>query len=222
MTRYVKVIDGPGTSVTYIDENGYHVIYSSGARAWRNNNPGNLREGVVSKRNAQIGQAGGFAVFSDYKTGHAAHVDLLTNVYGDKDLAGLIEKYAPSSENNTKKYLKFLRQETGVHDKRKIKDFTKSEFEKLWRAMEEHEGKKEGKIQVLPLKMKITGVQKNKQGCIQKYYVEELGWLTKNRAIQMASRGELDVVVVSRGGNKFLRTRPDASSENNLSEMAKS
>ena len=68
MTRYVKVIDGPGTSVTYIDENGYHVIYSSGARAWRNNNPGNLREGVVSKRNAQI-----------------------TNVYGDKDLAGLIE-----------------------------------------------------------------------------------------------------------------------------------
>ena len=95
MTRYVKVIDGPGASVTYVHENGYHVIYSGGARAWRNNNPGNLREGVVSKRNAQIGQAGGFAVFSDYKTGHAAHVDLLTNVYGDKDLAGLIEKYAP-------------------------------------------------------------------------------------------------------------------------------
>lgn len=101
MTRYIKVIDGPGTSVTYIEENGYHVIYSGGSRAWRNNNPGNLREGVVS-------------------------------------------------------------------------------------------------------------------------YVEELGWLTKNRAIQMASRGELDVVVVRRGGNKFLRTRPDASSRNNLSEMAKS
>jgi hypothetical protein len=221
MTRFVEAFAGPGTSVIYVDDNGSHVIYSDGSRTWRNNNPGNLRTGTVSRRNGQIGVAGRFAVFPDYQAGHAAHVDLLLNVYGNRDLAGLIKAYAPESENDSKKYLRYLRQHTGVKDNRKIKDFKKPEFEKLWRAMEKYEGNDIGKIQVLPLKKKITNVENDKSGRIQKYFVPELGWLTKSRAIQLATKGELDAVVVERKGTKFLRSRPDVSPENNLSNMAK-
>jgi hypothetical protein len=221
MTRFVEAFPGQGTSVVYVDENGYHVLYSERDRTWRNNNPGNLRPGTVSRRNGQIGVAGRFAVFPDYEAGHAAHVDLLINVYGIRDLAGLIKTYAPSSENDSKKYLRYLRKHTAVQDNRKIQDFTKPEFEKLWRAMEKYEGQKTGKIQVLPLKKKITGVQKDKRGRILEYFVKEIGWLTKKRAIQLAERGEIDVVVVRRGGAKYLRSRPDTSQENNLSNIAK-
>lgn len=205
-----------------MDENGYQVLYSGGSRNWRNNNPGNLRPGSVSKRNGQIGVAGRFAIFPDYESGHAAHIDLLLNVYGKKDLSGLIKAYAPSSENDTKKYLRHLRRYSGVNDNRKIEDFTKLEFEKLWRAMEKYEGSKEGEIQVLPLKKKITAIQKDKSGRIQKYYISEFGWITKNRGIQLCQRGELDAVLVRRNGTKFLRSRPDTLSENNLSNMVKS
>jgi hypothetical protein len=221
MTRFVEAFSGLGTSVIYVDENGYHVLYSDGTRTWRNNNPGNLRPGTVSRRNGQIGVAGRFAVFPDYEAGHAAHIDLLINVYGNRGLAGLIKAYAPSSENDSKKYLRYLRRHTGVKDSRRIQDFTKLEFEKLWRAMEKYEGYTIGTIEVLPLKKKITGIQKDKRGCIQKYFVQELGWLTKGRAIQLTMLGEIDAVVVQRGGSKFLRSRPDVSPENNLSNMTK-
>ncbi len=142
-------------------------------------------------------------------------------MYGNRGLAGLIKAYAPNSENDSKKYLRYLRKHTGVQDNRKIQDFTKSEFEKLWRAMEKYEGQTTGKIQVLPLKKKITGVQKDKNGRILEYFVQELGWLTKKRAIQLTMQGEIGAVVVQRGEKRFLRSRPDVSPENNLSNLAK-
>jgi hypothetical protein len=220
MTRFIQAFAGPGSAVTYLDENGHSTVYSKGTRTWRNNNPGNLRSGSVSKRNGQIGVAGRFAVFPDYDAGHAAHLDLLLNVYGDRDLSGLIKAYAPSSENDTKKYLIFLRKKTGVLDNRKIRNFSRSEFEKLWRAMEQYEGRKIGTIQVLPVKRKITGIKKDKNGRIQEFYVKKFGWLSKHRAIQLALKGEIDVVVVHRGGQKYLRSRPDGTSDNNLSNMS--
>jgi hypothetical protein len=128
MTRFVEAFAGPGTSVIYVDEHGNHVLYSDGTRTLRNNNPGNLRPGTVSRRNGQIGIAGRFAVFPDYEAGHAAHIDLLINVYGNRDLAGLIKAYAPHSAIDSKKYLRYLRKHTGVKDNRKVQDFTKSEF----------------------------------------------------------------------------------------------
>ena len=67
MTRFVEAFPGRGTSVVYVDENGYRVLYSEGDRTWRNNNPGNLRPGTVSRRNGPIGVAGRFAVFPDYE-----------------------------------------------------------------------------------------------------------------------------------------------------------
>ena len=220
MTKFIEAFAGDRAAVIYIDENGNHIIYSGGTRTWRNNNPGNLRPGTISRRNSQIGVAGGFAIFPNYKAGHAALVDLLINVYGNRDLVALIKAYAPNSENDSRKYLRYLRKKTGVKDGRKIKEFSKSEFEQLWRAIEKYEGFVTGIIQVLPLKRKITGIQKDKRGRIHKYFVQELGWLTKSRAIQLTLRGEIDAVVVKRGTSMYLRSRPDGSRGNNFSDMS--
>jgi hypothetical protein len=130
----VDVFFTPRDSVIYTDADGKEFRYSGGVLSWRMNNPGDLWSGPVSKRNGEIGRYGHFAVFPDYDTGHAALLDSLSTTYWKKSLAEMILGYAPKTENNTNKYLQFLRSKTGVKDNRKIKDFTPKEFEKLWRA----------------------------------------------------------------------------------------
>lgn len=127
----------------------------------------------------------------------------------------MIGKYAPNHENNTSRYLRFLKNKTGVKDGRKIKDFTPEEFEKLWRAIETYEGKKKGTIKTLTSekpnhdKKQIVAVQKNKKGVIISYEVDGLGWVSKAEGIQLARQGEVDgVVAISSAGNPYLRTRP--------------
>jgi hypothetical protein len=125
--KFIKATPGPKNSVIYETDDGRKFCFSKGNWTWRNNNPGNLVPGDVSKRNGAIGKAGGFAVFPDYETGHGALIDLLKNTpYRDRDLKKLIEKYAPPKENKTARYLRFLRKETGVKDDKKVKDFTES------------------------------------------------------------------------------------------------
>ena len=121
--RFVKAKEGPKKSVIYTNDDGESFIASSGDRNWRNNNPGNLKPGSVSRRNGQIGVAGGFAVFPDPETGHKALLDSLLNAHGNENLAQMIKIYAPKSENKTAWYRRFLRKRTGVKDNRKIKDF---------------------------------------------------------------------------------------------------
>lgn len=70
MSRYVHARQGPKNTVIYTDDKGEEWLFSGGDRTWRNNNPGNLVPGNVSKRNGAIGVAGRFAVFPDYETGH--------------------------------------------------------------------------------------------------------------------------------------------------------
>lgn len=177
--------------------------------------------GKVSKRNGQIGVAGGFAVFPDLESGRKALQDSLMNTHGEKDLENMIEVYAPKHENNTSLYLRFLRKRTGVTDNKKIKDFNPEEFKKLWEAIEEMEGKKKPIIvPENPLKKQITAVRKNKKGTIVSYYVEKIGWLSKTKGIALTKKGELDSVIsTSRSGNQYLKTRPDAKFENNLENM---
>lgn len=71
-----------------------------------------------------------------------------------------------------------------------------------------------------PAKKKISAVRKDKKGTIVGYFVEELGWLPKKRAILLAQNGEIDAVVTrSRAGSVYLKSRPDGVSENNLESM---
>lgn len=72
-------------------------------RGMRNNNPGNLRSGQ-----GQIGSdRGGYAVFDTPEAGYSAAARQLMGYYnaGLDNVASLISKWAPSSENNTKAYI---------------------------------------------------------------------------------------------------------------------
>ncbi|MGK5082785.1 hypothetical protein WDW37_05720 [Bdellovibrionota bacterium FG-1] len=98
-----------GHSVIYIADDGSVVKYFGGDPAWRTNNPGNLHAGKISNRNNQIGKFGNFAIFPDYETGHAALLDSLHTTFWQKTLDEMILGYAPKHENNTSRYLKFLK-----------------------------------------------------------------------------------------------------------------
>ncbi len=208
--KFIKATEGPKHSVIYETEDGRKFSYSKGNWTWRNNNPGNLVPGDVSKRNGAIGKAGGFAVFPDYETGHGALIDLLKNTpYRDRDLKKLIEKYAPPKENKTDRYLRFLRNETGVKNDKKVKNFTIDEFEKLWKAIEQMEGQEEGEIKECtekkkeekPEKKKIIGVRKNKKETIIAYLIEVIGWVLKAIGIELTRQGKVDAVIAhSRSG----------------------
>ena len=217
MPRYIKAEPGPKNTVIYTDEDGNRVEFSGGDRTWRNQNPGNLVPGNVSRRNGQIGVAGGFAIFPNYETGHKALIDSLKSSHGEKDLVQMIRVYAPKHENKTAVYLRFLRKKTGVKDNRKIKDFSPAQFEKLWKAVEQMEGRKPGKMRVLPTKKEISRIRKNKKGTIVAYFIDGLGWVSKAEGIRLCRAGQLDAVLArSRSGNPYLRTPPDAVIENNL------
>ncbi len=221
MPRFVRAEAGPNNSVIYYSDDGSQFIYSGGDRNWRNQNPGNLVPGKISRQNGAIGKAGGFAVFPTRDDGEAALRDSLKSTYGDKSLRQMIRAYAPGEDSNpTAVYLRYLQLQTGVKTERKIKDFTAEQFEKLWRAIARFEGKKEGTITEILAKKQINGVRKNKKGIIIAYHVEDIGWISKPQAIRLAKSGKLDAVVAtSRSGNLFLRMRPDTSEVNNLGNM---
>ncbi len=218
--KFIKAEPGPKNTVIYFTEDGTQFEYSGGDRTWRNCNPGNIVSGSISRRNGQIGKAGGFAVFPDYEHGHSAMLDSLRTTFENDSLEKMIYKYAPPNENDTKKYLKFLRKKTGFLDNKKIKDFAPAEFEKLWKAIEQMEGQKPGKIKELPKKKKITKVKKNDRGTITTYFVPSLGWLSRTKAISLVRRDKIEAVVAhSRSGKIFLRSRPDKLDENNFSNL---
>ncbi len=219
--KFVKAGPGPRHSVIYESEDGRKFCFSKGNWTWRNNNPGNLVVGKVSKRNGAIGKAGGFAVFPDYKTGHQAHLDCLKNEHGTKDLKALIKVYAPKEDgNDPENYVRFLRGKIGVKGDKKIKDFSPNEFEMLWKAIEQMEGQQKGVIEECTDKLKIIGVQRNKKKTIVSYQIETMGWISKIQGIALTRQGRVDAVIAhSRSGNLYLRTRPDKSIEDNLDAM---
>jgi len=103
--KYIKAEPGPGKSVIYTDMDGKQWNFDKGTRTWRNNNPGNLVPGRVSRRNNTIGRAGGFAIFPDYDTGHAALIDSLKNEHGNKDIDAQIKAVRKDKNGTIQAYL---------------------------------------------------------------------------------------------------------------------
>ena len=211
MPKYIKAKSGPKNSVIYTDSNRKQWIFEGGNRSWRNQNPGDLVPGRISKRNGAIGAAGGFAVFPGYESGHAALLDSLKTVYGNRDIPILMKDFAPKESNDTKKYIKIIQKKTGVADNAKIKDFSKSQFEKLWKSIEQMEGwgANSGTIRSLEKKAQITGVHFDKHGIIDSYNVEGYGWVSKELGIELTEDGKVDAgVCMSSHGHPFLKGRP--------------
>lgn len=209
MAHFIKAERGLNHSIIYTDDASRYFRFSGGTWAWRAHNPGNLVPGSISARHNQIGSTGKFAIFPDYENGHLALLDCLQTTYKNASIDDLVEVYAPAKDgNNVKIYKKFLHDQTGVLDDKKVCDFTSDEFDKLWRAIEQIEGYKEGVITEV---FQITQVYRDRHGMCE-FNVRAKGWISKQECIELAKLGQLDVVVcISSMEHSYLRARAHSS-----------
>ena len=138
---------GAGIEVIVISTDNRRYIRSGGTRAWRNNNPGNIRFGDFARSVGAIGEAGGFAVFPDEIIGlHAIKTLLLGGSYRNLTIADAISRYAPPSENDTTNYQRRIEQLTGLSINRRIFELTDEELDRVVYAIKQIEGWKPGTI----------------------------------------------------------------------------
>lgn len=137
-----------GKDVIYVATDNTQYKHVGGTRAWRNNNPGNIRMSEFSRRAGAIGEAGGFAVFPDEQTGARAVKQLLTgNSYKNLTIANAVSRYAPPSENNTVAYQRSIERLTGLSVNRRISELNDAELDKVVNAIRQIEGWKPGQIE---------------------------------------------------------------------------
>ena len=216
MKQFTKAVGGMKSSVIYTDADRRHFRFSEGTWAWRNHNSGNVYPKQHGKFTNQIGKTHNFAIFSDDQSGHEALIKVLSTTYANSSIDQMIVKYAPPDCNPTEKYRRFLHKQTGVSDNTKIKNFTKSQFEKLWEAIQRMEGYKPGKITEV---YQITGVQKTGKNLYQYCFIEG-EWITEVECINFAKQGKVELeVCLSHLGNIFLRSPPSSSFQRRLGDL---
>lgn len=213
---FYKAKAGKKNTVIYFQKDGKVVIYSSGTRSWRNNNPGNIIKSAFASRNGAIGEAGGFAIFSSFKDGRKAIAKLLkTRGYKSLTIEDAIKRYAPPHENNTKAYVKSVQKFTGIPATTKINKLGRNQFSKLVDGIIHHEGFKEGSIIKFKPDEVIKSI-KDKNGNTTHYLVENRGEVKKAVAIALAEKHEIRAVIVRSRRGVFLRSYPDRFRINNL------
>lgn len=98
-------------------------------RSARNNNPGNLEggdhwQGLMPKdRLSGIQEHERFAVFEEAKWGFRALCILMKNykmLHGADTVQKIIDRFAPSNENNTTAYVRFVSEKVGVQPNTQI------------------------------------------------------------------------------------------------------
>jgi hypothetical protein len=97
-----------------------HEGWFPGSRSYRNNNPGNLR--VTGDKGVD---SGGFGIFSTYEKGRAAlEGDLSAKIrkYPSQTIAQIMERYAPSSENDSALYASVVAKALGVSVSTKLSE----------------------------------------------------------------------------------------------------
>lgn len=206
--------------VLYIADDGSKIIRSGGSRAWRNNNPGNMRYTEFSRRHGAIGTAGGFAVFADTNTGAAALSALLQGQsYAHLSIFSAIAKYAPAQENDTDSYREHVTKLTGLNIQRKLSELTSNELDRVIRAIQQIEGYIVGTEK--PVR-KVIGTKTNGRH-LSAFLIEgDAAYISKSIAIRLADNGEIDAVVVrSMGGEVYLRATADAAPGNNFNAIAR-
>ena len=143
---YISAFPGIGTTRMYVGNDGNIYEFSSGSRAWRNNNPGTLEYGKFARNHGAIGSDGRFAIFPDATTGFKAMAELLaTSPYQKLTIEGAINRYAPPNENNVENYLKSIERQTGFPRSTPMNNLSEDNLLKLTKAMRKHEGNMSGK-----------------------------------------------------------------------------
>lgn len=216
MKQFIRAVSGMKNSVIYTDIDERHFRFYEGTWAWRNHNPGNVWSGSISKKHSQIGTTHGFAIFPDDESGHESLLDTLITTYGDSSIHEMIYSYAPPKDNPTKKYEKFLQEETGIYDGKLIKEFTETQFENFWRAIEQMEGYEAGQITEVYCNSTVKVMGKNNyQYCLS--YGE---WISESECIDLAAKGGVELeICVSKLSNTFLRTPPYSLFQKRLEDL---
>lgn len=157
------IINTPSSkSVEYGKPNGTRYIKRGGTLAWRNNNPGNIKDSDFARRKGAMGSNKGFAIFPDYETGRKAMEDLFeTNSYENLNINKALQRYAPKSENDTEKYLDFVENSSGLDRDQSISELSKTQKEKLLDSIEEFEGNLPG--ETIPIPQDKPSKNENKQ-----------------------------------------------------------
>lgn len=131
-------VEQNGKSVIYVYNNGRRVVRNGGTRAWRNNNPGNLRYYNFAKSNGAIGEAGNFAVFPDEKTGMQALYKLLqTDSYKNLTIAGALKRY---DHSNWRSYTNKLTRLTGLSANAKLSSLNETQLDAVAQSIRRLEG----------------------------------------------------------------------------------
>lgn len=216
MKQLIKAVGGLKNSVIYTDIDGKNFRFFEGTRAWRYHNPGNVWAGSISRKHHQIGQTHSFAIFPDDKSGHESLLDTLITTYGDSSIHEMIYSYAPPKDNPTKKYERFLQKKTRIYDDTPINKFTKVQFEKFWKAIQQMEGYKVGKIVEVFRIYGVCVLGKNRY----QYCLKEGEWISASECINLAVKGRVELeVCISKLGNKFLRTPPNSLFQERLEDL---
>ncbi|MEL6792428.1 MAG: TIGR02594 family protein, partial [Pseudomonadota bacterium] len=125
----------------FVDEAGREIARVGGSRAWRNNNPGNIRKGDFAANQGAVGDDGQFAIFPTEAAGQAALEALLRGAtYGALTLAKAINRYAPPVENDTNAYLDFVVEQTGINPSAILGDLRIADIRKITAAIRRKEG----------------------------------------------------------------------------------
>ncbi len=95
---------------------GGGVAVSKVTRGWRNSNPGNIRDNINFMWDGQTGaDDDGFAKFEEPKWGVRAMAKIYKSYRrgGYISVQDIIARYAPSTENHTENYVKYVTNRTG-------------------------------------------------------------------------------------------------------------
>lgn len=136
----INVAEASSSAVVYVNADGTKIRRTGGTKAWRNNNPGNIRYSGFIKKYA-IANADGFAVFPDAEAGKAVIKKLLrANSYNNLTINGAIARYAPASENDTRAYQNHVARYTKLDMNRIMKDLSDEEIASIVDAICKQEG----------------------------------------------------------------------------------
>lgn len=107
---------GPSKSAQGIGHiEGFYAKGAKPNRPQRNHNPGDIEYGPFAKAHGATGSDGRFAIFPDDAAGYRALDALLKSpAYSGLTVAKAIEKFAPSKENDTAKYIRDFTARTGL------------------------------------------------------------------------------------------------------------
>jgi len=160
MSDYISARPADSGGILYETAAGTRAAKLGGTRAWRNNNPGNIRAGRFASRHGAIGEAAGFAVFPDEATGRRALEAILrTSEYQQLTVGGAIGRYAPSNENDTEQYVRSVEEITGISRSKSMDQLTPEQRGRMVDAIQRIEGWQQGMTIPIPSRKPQPGPQ---------------------------------------------------------------